>query len=135
LGSWVVKDVLAHPSSAIIAYSYEKIGVKFVDHDIEKGIEDAYRRCLKQNWTIFNFDMPKPQSDVKIEELVSYLRQVDENFDTLTNEYSAADSGNNNYSGRGTLQTTDRDQDLAIWMSDNRLADPGEVCSSIGITL
>jgi hypothetical protein len=128
LGSWIVKDVLAHPSSGNIAYTYGRTEVKFVDLDIDKGIEDTYRQYLTRNWTTFNVSLPKPQSDVERDGLISYLREIDENFDAFANMYNATDDSNKRSTTERTSQTIYRGQDLAIWMSDNRLTDPREVC-------
>jgi hypothetical protein len=128
LGSWIVKDVLAHPSSGNIAYTYGRTEVKFVDLDIDKGIENTYDQYLMRNWTTFNVSVPKPRSGVEREGLISYLREIDENFDAFANMYNATGDSNEHSTTERTSQTIYRGHDLAIWMSDNRLTDPREVC-------
>jgi hypothetical protein len=83
----------------------------------------------------FNFCSPKFQSGVELEELISFLREIDENFDAFTNIYSATDDSNKHYSTEGTSQMIYQGQNLAIWISDNRLMDPREVCSFMEVAM
>jgi hypothetical protein len=127
LGSWIVKDVLAHPSSGNIAYTYGRTEVKFVDLDMDNGIEDPYQKYLTRNWTTFKVSLPKPQSGVGHGELISYLREIDHNFDTFANMYNSPGYGETHSSTEEASQTIYRGQNLVIWMSEKRLIDPREV--------
>lgn len=129
LGSWIVKDVLAHPSSGNIPYTYSSTKVSFADspYDIDKDVEDSYREYLTQHWTTFNFGLPNPQSQ---KELITYLQEIDDNFEALVHTYASNDLSRRPYSTEQAYQTIYRGRDLALWMSDRRLMDPKEVCLS-----
>ena len=127
LGSWLVKDALAHPSSDVVFVTYGRAEVYFVDFDLNFQLEDAYQQYLKRTWTIFNICSPKVQLSVDHDGLADYLREIDENFDTITSLYSTKDDNNKRTSTIRASQTIHQGQDLAIWMDDDQV-DPREVC-------
>lgn len=129
LGSWVLKDVLAHPIGDSIVYSYESTEVTFLDLDIEEGIEDPYRQYLERNWGAFKFGLSILQSDVELEELISYLQEIDDNFHAFRDTYNVTDRVNMHVGSRLISQTIYQGQGLAIWMSDKKLIDPDKVGS------
>ena len=137
LGSWIVKDVLAHPSSRNIANAYARTEVKFIDVDIHKRVQDPYREYLTRNWGIFNFSLSRPPaSGTAFDEFLDYLREVDENFDEFAARFGAAD-GCARHLGHTEKrsQMLYQGQDLAIWVSENRLESPREVCWIVGRNL
>ncbi|KAI1354726.1 hypothetical protein F5Y01DRAFT_302389 [Xylaria sp. FL0043] len=93
LGHWVVKDALAHPSSDLVTYSYGRNGLRFINLDIREGPGDAYGQYLERNWKQF-LGQPNPHQGRNLDELVSYLREVDENFNELIMIYETQDNGN-----------------------------------------
>lgn len=127
LGSWLVKDALAHPSSDVVFVTYGRAEVYFVDFDLNFQLEDAYQQYLKRTWTVFNICSPKVQLSVDHDGLADYLREIDENFDTITSLYSTKDDNNKRTSTIRASQTIHQGQDLAIWMDDDQV-DPREVC-------
>ena len=128
LGGWIVKDLLAHPSSGNIAFAYARTEARFLDADTSWGNWHSYREYLNRNWALFNFSKPRPpQSQAVLDSLITYLVEVDGNFDKFVAKYSAHEDAREPeekmqtmYSGRGIL----------IWVSERSLAPPKEVCSS-----
>ncbi|KAJ6436687.1 carbonic anhydrase [Purpureocillium lavendulum] len=121
LGSWIVKGVLAHPSSGNIAHRHVTTEVRFIDADMEKGISDPYQQYLTRNWGIFNFCLPTPEPGSALDDLSSYLRVVDQNFDAFVDRYELMTDQSRPLVNEGESQTTYSGQDLAIWISENKL--------------
>ncbi|KAM7193427.1 hypothetical protein V8F33_007806 [Rhypophila sp. PSN 637] len=120
LGSWIVKDALAHPRMDSIAYLYGSTDLKFFDSGVDIRAHHAYQAYLERNWATFSIG-PAKQKDASIfDQLASYLQEIDENFDIFASTQNAAA----NYSinkGDPRPSTIYKDPDHRIWMSGDRL--------------
>lgn len=124
LSSWIVKDVLAHPTSDSILLGYQTTIVKFLDLDVHdyRHLDDAYERYLERNWSTFHFGPPKrPSGLLDVGELTSYLREIDQNFDVLARAFD--DDPKNPRASRAIFKA----KDLQIWMSRDKSADSRQV--------
>ncbi|KAK4209672.1 hypothetical protein QBC37DRAFT_48564 [Rhypophila decipiens] len=119
LGSWIVKGALDHPNMDSIAYMYNRTDLKFFDAGVEIGAHDAYKAYLERIWATFSIGPAKHKDEAFFHELVSYLQEVDEKFDTF--------AGTQNAAAHHTINKDDprpstiyKEADHRIWMSGRR---------------
>lgn len=126
LGSWVVKDVLAHPSMDSIAFVFARTDLRFLDVGVDKGAPDGYHKYLERNWLTFGFGSPKQQEGTALDRLVSYLREIDGNFATFADMHSDA-AYLNATKGDPRPSNIYKDSHHRIWMSQNPVSNHSEV--------
>ncbi|KAI1175791.1 hypothetical protein F4777DRAFT_548608 [Nemania sp. FL0916] len=137
LGAWVVKDALAHPSSDSITYSFGNLLVGFINLDIREEPReehgDDYERYLDRNWKHF-LGLPGLAGSYrgnKVDELVVYLRQIDENFNIFKMSNKASDTINWHRNTWIIRQMIYRGRDEIIWMSKSRSSSVGGLSHAI----
>ncbi|KAJ8132339.1 hypothetical protein O1611_g1283 [Lasiodiplodia mahajangana] len=104
LGSYLVKDILAHPISRTILSLYERIQVIFVHVSKEEGPDHSGLRYWNARQTPFNANYSKRYSDIP-QELQTHLTKIDQNFNFVAGTHNSAD-GNQSPSTIKVLQMT-----------------------------
>ncbi|KAM7216551.1 hypothetical protein V8F06_008079 [Rhypophila decipiens] len=125
LGSWIVKDVLAHPRMDSIAYLYGSTDLKFFDSGVDTGANKAYQAYLERNWATFSIGPTKQKDEAIFDQLASYLQEIDENFDIFARTKNDAANYSMN-KGDPRPSTIYKDPDHRIWISGDRLINQTE---------